>query len=324
MNPRPDHYTFQRYLASKRTVDDRALNHHVWQSLHRELARHDFEHRASTARPLTILEIGGGIGTMVERLLEDGRLPQTLYHLLDEQAENITTGNAHLKERFGLSASLLPQPNAFHIAPTYRQLLSNQSGTILDLHLYAGDLYEFLETAGPLTHLDLVLAHAFMDLVNIPTTLPLLTATLRPGALLYFTINFDGATILEPTIDRAFDKHIEELYHSTMDERITNGKPSGDSHTGRHLFHQLKTANIHTLDAGSSDWVVIPHHGFYPHDEAYFLHFIVNTMHGALRHHPEIDAHRFDEWIATRHAQIERGELVYIAHQLDYLGEFQG
>jgi hypothetical protein len=141
--------------------------------------------------------------------------------------------------------------------------------------------------------------------------------------LLYFTINFDGATILEPAIDSHFDRFVEELYHRTMDERITNGKRSGDSHTGRHLFHQMKTASIHTLDAGSSDWVVIPHQGSYPADEGYFLHFIVNTMDGALKHHPAMNKERFERWIATRHAQIEAGELVYIAHQLDYLGEYQ-
>jgi hypothetical protein len=108
-----------------------------------------------------------------------------------------------------------------------------------------------------------------------------------------------------------------------MDERITDGKRSGDSQTGRHLYHQLKTACIQTVDAGSSDWVIIPHDAAYPHDEAYFLHFIINTMHSALRHHPEIDTKRFESWIAERHAQIEAGELVYIAHQLDYLGRYQ-
>src|SRR5262245_22138638 len=128
-----------------------------------------------------------------------------------------------------------------------------------------------------------------MDLLDVPATLPQLTATLHPGALLYFTINFDGSTILEPTIDAYFDLLVERLYHRTMDERITEGKRSGDSHTGRHLFHQMKAANIQTLDAGSSDWVVIPHHGVYPADEGYFLHFIINTMYGALRNHPEID-----------------------------------
>jgi hypothetical protein len=299
-------------------VDDRALNRHVWESLHGALARH-----STPTHSLTILEIGGGIGTMVERLIEEDRLPNTNYHLLDEQPDNIKTAYLRVQQRFAASSPHTIGSNTFQRPPHHVQTILAPSGTSTTLSLYTGDLFDFLHSAGSLAEVDLVLAHAFMDLVNIPSTLPLLTATLRPGALLYFTINFDGATILEPSIDPAFDAHIEQLYHRTMDERITNGKPSGDSHTGRHLFHQMKTANIHTLDAGSSDWVIIPHHRIYPHDEGYFLHFIINTMYGALRNHPELDSSRFQDWIATRHAQIERGELIYIAHQLDYLGELQ-
>src|SRR5712691_8440602 len=33
--------------------------------------------------------------------------------------------------------------------------------------------------------------------------------------------------------------------------------------------------------------------------------------------HPDLDAERFTAWIAQRHAQVEQGTLVYIAHQLD-------
>jgi hypothetical protein len=42
-------------------------------------------------------------------------------------------------------------------------------------------------------------------------------------------------------------------------------------------------------------------------------------MRGALQGHRELDPARFAAWIAERHAQIDRGELVYIAHQLDVL-----
>ena len=322
MNLRPSQYTFQRYLASKRTVDDRALNHHVWESLHQAIASKAHAHQS-----LTLLEIGGGIGTMIERLLEDGRLPPTSYHLLDAEVENITTADQRLSERFTSTAHSQPSASTnktpFLLLPTKTHHLHTPNGSPFDLYLYTKDLYEFLATAGPLTQVDLIIAHAFMDLVDVPSTLPLLTATMHPGTLLYFTINFDGATILEPAIDPAFDADIEQIYHRTMNERITNGKPSGDSHTGRHLFHHMQTAGIHIVDTGSSDWVIIPHQGSYPHDESYFLHFIINTMYGALRHHPAIDEARFEQWIQTRHAQIERGELIYIAHQLDYLGEYQ-
>jgi hypothetical protein len=35
---------------------------------------------------------------------------------------------------------------------------------------------------------------------------------------------------------------------------------------------------------------------------------------------PAVAGDDFDRWIAARHAQIERGELIYVAHQLDFMG----
>jgi hypothetical protein len=104
----------------------------------------------------------------------------------------------------------------------------------------------------------------------------------------------------------------------------TTGEPSGDSRSGRHLFGHLRAADIDILAVGSSDWVVFAGKEGYPADEAYFLHFIIQTMAGALRGNPALDQARFDRWIKERHAQIERGELVYIAHQLDFLGQVNG
>jgi SAM-dependent methyltransferase len=189
-----------------------------------------------------------------------------------------------------------------------------------DLRLETADVFDFCTRPAEQGAYDLLIAHAFLDLLDIPTALPRLRTLLRPGGLFYFTINFDGATILQPTIDAAFDDQIENAYHRTMDERITDGRPSGDSRTGRHLFTTLAAGGFHAQAAGSSDWVVHPVNGRYPADEAYFLHFIVHTMHGALCSDPAVGGEAFERWIETRHAQIDRGELVYIAHQLDFMG----
>ena len=51
---------------------------------------------------------------------------------------------------------------------------------------------------------------------------------------------------------------------------MTDGQPSGDSRTGRRLFHALRACGAEVLAAGSSDWVVHPVGGAYLHDEAYF------------------------------------------------------
>ena len=282
-------YSFQHYLSAKRTVDDRALNWRVWQALSEQL-------RTIDAHPLRVLEIGAGIGTMVERA-QSWRLFDPVYHPLveytaiDEQAENIDTAQqllATLPDRFTLK-------------------------------LEQADLFDFVERTEEFAKYDLLIAHAFLDLVDIAQTLPLLRRLMREDGLLYFTINFDGVTSLQPEIDPAFDAQIEALYHRTMDERITDGVPSGDSHSGRHMFNHLREAGVDILAAGSSDWVVFGGKGGYPADEAYFLHFIVNTMHGALAQHPELDQPRFAEWINLRHQQIDSGGMVYIAHQIDFL-----
>jgi len=72
--------------------------------------------------------------------------------------------------------------------------------------------------------------------------------------------------------------------------------------------------------AGSSDWVVFPGPDGYPGDEAYFLHCIIDTISRALDGHPELERSRFRAWLNQRRRQIESGELIYIAHQLDVMG----
>ncbi|KAA3656504.1 MAG: class I SAM-dependent methyltransferase [Chloroflexi bacterium] len=275
-------YTFTRYLSAKKTVDDRALNQQVWHEMAAVVGK----------RPCSFLEIGAGIGTMVERLWGQDLLQACQYTAIDSQPENI-----HEAKR--------------RLAPIATQI---------NLEFEAIDLFDFIEREKGVRTWDVLIAHAFLDLMDIPAVLPQLFSLLSPGGYFYFTINFDGTTILQPTIDPAFDALVEHLYHRTMDERITAGKRSGDSQSGRHLFGQLREAGAMILAAGSSDWVVFAGGNGYLADEAYFLRFIIHTMEQALKDHPALDQQRFSKWIAQRHQQIEAGELVYIAHQLDFWG----
>lgn len=317
--PAPTEYSFIRYLSAKRSVDDRALNQRVWDHLAAAL------HSLPNAGPLTVLEIGAGIGTMLERMLENRLLPASRYVLVDAEADNVQTATLRLADwavRYFGSTRAAQGDAPFPLRPLAAFHIDAPAVPPLDVYTYHNDLFDFLDAVGPVPTVDLLVANAFMDLVDVPATLARLTSVLRPNALVYLTINFDGATILQPAIDPALDAQIERLYHATMDQRIVNGKPSGDSHTGRHLFDHLVRAGIRVLDAGSSDWVVFPHEDGYHDDEAYFLHFIIHTIQNALHGAPGLDAARLADWAAARHAQIERGELLYIAHQLDYLGRY--
>jgi len=167
---------------------------------------------------------------------------------------------------------------------------------------------------------DLLIGQAFLDLIDMPTTLPGLCSLVRPGGLLYFPTTFDGDTAFQPECDSEFDRAIEVCYHQAIDQRVLDGKPSGDSRAGRRLFAYLRTAAVEVLAAGGSDWVVFAGANGYPADEAYFLHDIIHTIDLVLTGHPHLDAERLGAWVALRHAQIEQGVLVYIAHQLDVLG----
>ena len=58
----------------------------------------------------------------------------------------------------------------------------------------------------------------------------------------------------------------------------------------------------------------------YPADEAYFLHYIVDGVYQELSQSADISQPFLWQWAGVRHSQIESGELVYIAHQLDFFG----
>ena len=62
----PESYCLIRYLEAKRTVDDRALSRRGWQRLLDEL------NGFPGGRAVRILEVGAGIGTMVQRMVEWG------------------------------------------------------------------------------------------------------------------------------------------------------------------------------------------------------------------------------------------------------------
>ncbi len=327
--PNPAASDYIRYLASKRALDDRSLNRHVWDQLVKAVrGRSDFA-------PLRVLEVGCGIGTMLERLLDWGLLIRAAYTGIDVEAEFIREARRRLG---GYAAEKNaepkpPPPNPLprgegefngpaHHGPAHpgAPLLLKSTGQDVKVTLEAIDIFDFLDREQGKPTWDLLVAHAVLDLIDLPTALPRLLSLLIPGGLFYFTLNFDGATIFEPPIDPALDRRIETLYHFTMDTRRRRGQPAGSSVTGRQLIRRLRDAGARLVAAGSSDWVVFPGADGYLGDEAFFLHSIIKTIGLALHQHPDLDSSRFENWLAQRHGQIEAKELIYIAHQLDVMG----
>jgi SAM-dependent methyltransferase len=292
---------YARYLAAKTTVDDRALNRHVLAELRRLMP---------TGAP-RVLEVGAGLGTMAARLMDWGVVGAGEYILLDTDRPLLDDSRRWLRDwaaARGLRSDL--RPDGLQVGD-------------LRVRLEHAELGRYLETAHG-APADVLIANAVLDLVDVPAVLPGLLRLLVPGGVYWFTINYDGESIFAP--GHPHDDQVMRAYHRDMDERVRYGRPAGDSRTGRRLFHHLRAAGAPTLAAGSSDWVVSAGpDGNYPGDEAYFLRSILSTIQNALQSRPDrVEPADLADWLAVRDRQLAVGELVYIAHQLDFAGRAPG
>jgi SAM-dependent methyltransferase len=304
----PDDFNFSRYLEAKRSVDDRSLNRLVWETLLQSLPV------TSVDKPLKVIEVGAGIGTMLARMVDWDLIQFADYTGIDLQAENIEYARHHLA-RWARGKGL-------SLEETQEGLVFSGEDTRIEVNLVAADIFTFIQSTEKMP-CDLFVAHAFLDLVPLPNTIVQLFNWLQNDALFYFSINYDGLTVLEPVIDETFDDLVLTLYHDTMKERNLNGQKYGDHQTGRHLLDYISQAGGSVLAAGGSDWIVHPIQGEYRPKEGYFLHYIINTIYHALYDHPLMDQERFSQWIDLRHQQVEQSKLVYIAHQVDFCGKIK-
>ena len=294
-------WDYARYLAAKTTVDDRALNRPVLAELRRLMP-------AGAPR---VLEIGAGLGTMAARLADWGAIGAGEYTLLDADRQLLDRSRQWLSDwaaAQGLRTG--ERPDGLQVGD-------------LRVRLVHAELGSYLEAAPP-EPADVLIANAVLDLVDVPAVLPGLLRLLVPGGVYWFTINYDGESIFAP--GHPHDDQIMQAYHRDMDERIRYGRPAGESRTGRRLFHYLRAAGAPALAAGSSDWVVhAGPDGTYAGDEAYFLQCILDTIQDALRDRPDrVEPADLAGWRAERGRQLAAGELVYIAHQLDFVGRSPG
>jgi hypothetical protein len=315
MKPRAPDYSFARYLSAKRTVDDRALNKDVIERLRRELsalstAAGGDDAGAASGRAVHIVELGAGLGAMVPRLVDWGVVRRGMYTLLEMDASLLAEARRTLRTWSEARGYVLEERGEALV-------ISGSGGLALAIELRCTELGEYLASHADFGEIDLLLASAFLDLVDLPAVTPRLVGGPRPPKLCWFSLNFDGETSFEPA--HPADAALLAVYHRSMDERMRDGHPAGDSRSGRHLFGHLRAAGATVLAAGASDWVVFPEGTSYPADERYFLHHLVHTVELELGQHAEVDVVLLAEWVAERHQQIERGELVLVAHQLDLL-----
>jgi SAM-dependent methyltransferase len=268
-----------RYLAAKRSVDDRARSRRVRDRL---LDALDPEPR--------VVEAGCGLGFTVPTLADWGVTPRR-YRGVDLDGDVVEHARwlvPRVRRRAGATVE------------------ATATGCVVDGHevtVEQGDALSWL----PEQEADLLVAQSFLDLVPPEKALDAVRAALVPGGLAYAPITFDGVTLFVP--EHPADAEVERAFHAAID--ATKGR---DSRTGRHLLDRLRRRDETLLAVGASDWVVRPVDGGYRADERYFLECILGFVAETLTEVPNGEA-----WLDRRHRQLDRAELTYVAHGYDLL-----
>ena len=290
------------YLAAKKSIDDRALNRYVWTALCQALPQ------TTGAEPANIVEIGAGIGTMLARVVDWGLLTGPAAYL----ATDCDAGHLRLARHY-LAAWANKQGYALHWPEKQRGRLCTEEIEIALVFetVRAEEMARRTESRGTF---HLLIAHAVLDLIDLPAVLPGLLSQLTDNGLAYFTCNFDGATLFLPEYPGGEEQEILRRYHASMEARLT-----GASRTGRRLLGMLQGPGLKLLAAGSSDWVIHPRHRTYSGDEVVFLHTLIAGVEQELAGKSGPAPPGLAVWARTRHRQVEDGALTFLARNLDLL-----
>eukprot|EP00177_Eucheuma_denticulatum_P003587 GFKZ01006497.1.p1 GENE.GFKZ01006497.1~~GFKZ01006497.1.p1 ORF type:complete len:348 (+),score=48.22 GFKZ01006497.1:332-1375(+) len=343
---------YVRYLRSKQTVDDRALNLRVLESLESFLVQHG---SSSAPHTLRVVEVGGGVGAMFMRLLRRRKLFESHTHVeytiadinhdvLLAAQDTILREAPEVMDRepvlppgspryaAGLVNPDIASANGGHRAgrgggePIELCRIALTEGITITLVL--GDALAYLGKRKAC--FDVVVAAAVLDLWELDSALKVLFAALDnakgPGAF-YFPINFDGTTDFFPASSEGmdFDQRIEAEFHRVMGKRKLMGSDTVAAHTGRRLIPCVKKLGASIKAVGGSSWIVSADKKHqYPADEAFFLDCIIEFIESSSPHfecpNSGKDPLALDRCLQSRRRQIADGSLVYVAHNVDVFG----
>jgi len=292
-------FHYPRYLQSKLSVDRRSINRRVEADFLSDLS-------AVEADPIHVLEVGGGTGGTLRRLLSRLRavgddISQLVYTLVDRRPDNVHVAERTLRVWADEVGYVWTENGSDHLLRAKDPSLPSE----VRLSLITADFFDFL--AENEREYDAIVAQAVFDILDQRRAVRTLSAHLRPGGLWYLPIHFDGTTGLEPLSETGLDSEIERIYHDSM----------RNPHSGRRLLTLLRRQESKLQSVGSSDWIVFGSGNKYPNKEDYFLkcimHFIKNEIAASeLEQDP-----KYKDWLRERERQIRRGDLILIAHQID-------
>ncbi len=285
-------FDYVEYLRLKKAIDDRSLNPVVWQILCKWI-----EQKSSGQKHLRVLEIGAGTGTMIGRLLDSVFPSGTSYTALEpEKAFKVAA-----REQFKHWAADRGIGFTETAAGTWQINKDDKCLELEWLSIAAENLGTVIEKGS----LDLLLAHAVVDLLPVPVLLPNLLDLLKPGGAFYFSLNYSGTTRFEPA--HPDDVPLMQAYNRDMDARFDDLDWQA-SLTGARLGPWLTAAGCQVLAEADSDWQLNASDGL-------FVRNILDTMKKALQ-----EMKQLADWYDKRVTQLEAGSLAVKISNTDFFG----
>lgn len=353
---RPDDYSVRRYLAARRTVDDRAVHRPTVERLAAALS----DRAARRDGPVRVLEVGSGAGSALRRLVAWDVLPYRVTYTGIDLRESVVADARQTLPTWGRDRGyevVFERP--IHLAGDDRTITA-EFGVV--------DAFSFAAREADEREWDLLVGASFLDQVELREALDALFPLLAPGGLWWFPLTFDGTTTFATThgedgsdaaADDAFERRVVDAYHAAMDDP---GRPGG-SRAGRELLSAAGPGDV--LATGAGDRIISPtggaydpagrgeataeddadategptdvnatseangegessaagSGGAYPGDEAYALHHTLRDVERVVADSDaDVDRDRLADWFDARHRAVDRGALTYVSHRLDVLG----
>jgi hypothetical protein len=285
-------FDYVKYLDVKKSIDDRSLNEVVWGHFSNWLLS-----RNKQDSTLRVLEIGAGIGTMIERLLEASLLQKCHYIVLEPETMFKEAALSRFKgwaNKYGCTFKINSE-GLWHI-----------SNNELDIFIewIEADANKIDQLFGDKSF-DLLLSHAVIDLLPVPTIMSIILDKLKARGACYFSLNFSGNTEFYPAHDS--DHKISELYHLDMDSRFPNldWQPSL---TGIALPIWLKKYGCEQVVDGESNWEL-------GEGDSLFIKNILDTIKKALAGFPGLET-----WLSSRYKELDQEILAISISNRDCFG----
>ena len=135
----------------RKSVDDRSINQHALHHLAKELANRSY------SGPLQVVEVGPGIGTMLERLMGWQILPDVCYQAIDLEPANIKEA----RRLFPVWSSAMGVEMTK--TPSGGELSAKDGSHHITVGFDTMDMYDWIAGQGENNPVDLLIAHAFME-----------------------------------------------------------------------------------------------------------------------------------------------------------------